>query len=219
VDSDCCLSCGVPETVAPELFATDLATHVCFVKRQPQSGFELYKMLMVIADADLQCIRYGGADPTIQRRLSELGEVVVCDEPPPPSGTSAVRTHVTFRPPVASTPLALAADLRRWLLAKNELPQFRDRPEYWYRVSGIIELAAAAGLAFSWHRSTLHRFWLGPGEPKTDRVLVWHSTTRGVAVSLMLHDWITDSVHGEAIRWYHQAAWDAGQATWQETPI
>lgn len=81
VEDGCCTSCGVPHMIAPELFSEIEQDH-CFVKRQPETVVETDAMLEVIAVADLQCVRYGGSDPTIRRRLAEAGEAEQCDLPP-----------------------------------------------------------------------------------------------------------------------------------------
>ena len=54
---DCCLLCGVPWEVAPELFAYD--DNGCWVKRQPATQAEHEQMLKVIAFQELDCIRSG----------------------------------------------------------------------------------------------------------------------------------------------------------------
>lgn len=81
VADGCCTSCGVPQMIAPELFSEIEQDH-CFVKRQPETVVETEAMLQVIAAQDLRCIRYGGSDPTIIRRLAEEGEAEQCDLPP-----------------------------------------------------------------------------------------------------------------------------------------
>jgi hypothetical protein len=52
---DCCLLCGIPWEVAPELFGYD--DNGCWVKRQPATQSENEKMLKVIAFQELDCIR------------------------------------------------------------------------------------------------------------------------------------------------------------------
>ena len=84
VEDGCCTMCEVPLFEAPELFggfgASEGISH-CYVKRQPESGAELERMIKTIQCAELGCIRYRGTDPVVQSRLAEVGELRVCDEP------------------------------------------------------------------------------------------------------------------------------------------
>ena len=67
---DCCLTCEVPTTFAPDLFAYgEEPTGGCFVKRQPESEAELTRMVDVFANQELDCIRYRGRDTGIIDRL------------------------------------------------------------------------------------------------------------------------------------------------------
>ena len=70
VGFDCCLTCEVPTTIAPDLFAYgDEPSFGCFVKRQPESEAELARMVDVFANQELDCIRYRGDDSGIIERL------------------------------------------------------------------------------------------------------------------------------------------------------
>ena len=84
VESECCTLCGVPFVTAPSLFGQ--IPHAdgygeCYVKKQPTSPSELDAMIETIAAAELRCIRYAGSDLTIRRRLADIGEGDVCDQP------------------------------------------------------------------------------------------------------------------------------------------
>jgi hypothetical protein len=85
VEDGCCTMCEVPFAEAPELFGTALDekgfAH-CVVNRQPETPAELEEMISAIKCAELQCIRYRGADRLIQLRLVGEGEGVICDELP-----------------------------------------------------------------------------------------------------------------------------------------
>jgi hypothetical protein len=82
VEDGCCTSCGVPQSIAPALFTENEHMH-CYVRRQPGTDAETDAMLRVIATQELRCIRYGGSNPAILRRLVEGGEGEQCDEPAP----------------------------------------------------------------------------------------------------------------------------------------
>ena len=82
VEFECCLTCGVPIDIAPELFAwenarvTDEGQPVadsCYIRKQPTTPGELKKMMEVMAAQELECIRYRGSDPAIMRRIREEG--------------------------------------------------------------------------------------------------------------------------------------------------
>jgi hypothetical protein len=55
VEHGCCLLCGVPWYIAPELFAYDDSG--CWVMKQPADANEREKMLKVIDTQELDCIR------------------------------------------------------------------------------------------------------------------------------------------------------------------
>ena len=78
--------CEVPFSEAPELFGAredpDGCAH-CFVKRQPETPYEVERMLSAIRFAELACIRYRGGDRRIQLTLVEADVGDVCDELPP----------------------------------------------------------------------------------------------------------------------------------------
>jgi len=80
VEDGCCLACGVPEDLAPDLFASDGAHH-CYVQRQPRTPEEVGRMVEVFVCQDLECIRYAGTDSVVRRSLRKRGAAVACDYP------------------------------------------------------------------------------------------------------------------------------------------
>ena len=71
VQQTCCMSCGVPQAIAPELVGwrdpkeqTD-----CYWIRQPQNSDELERAIQILDQQELGCHRYSGKDPEILRRL------------------------------------------------------------------------------------------------------------------------------------------------------
>src|SRR5678815_2700443 len=95
IQSDCCLSCGVPQKIAPELFGW--SGEGCCINRQPNTKEELDKTVELLWAQEVGCIRYGGDDPIILQRLAELGITEHCDAPPPTGIKRAFRNHVTFK--------------------------------------------------------------------------------------------------------------------------
>src|SRR5262249_42146298 len=96
VEAGCCLACGIPEETAPDLFDVDAESH-CFVKRQPRSDDEVDRMLLTMIRSEVGCIRYGGTDERISRRLAENGEGLLCDVQPSADVRRIHRDHVGLR--------------------------------------------------------------------------------------------------------------------------
>jgi hypothetical protein len=63
VEAQCCLLCGVPWDVAPDLF--DYDSRSCWVKRQPVTDDERRRMIRVLDTQELGCIHYSGSDPQL----------------------------------------------------------------------------------------------------------------------------------------------------------
>jgi hypothetical protein len=100
VEDGCCTLCGVPESIAPDLFAwaggAPKFDH-CYVRRQPHSAYEIGQMIGVMGTQELGCVRYRGVDRSIQKRLVAAGEASQCDS--------------------LSPWLRVVARVRRWLTA------------------------------------------------------------------------------------------------------
>jgi hypothetical protein len=64
VAAECCRLCGVPQKMAPELFASD--EKACWVARQPATAADYKKMLQVMEAQDSTCVRYRGTDPSVR---------------------------------------------------------------------------------------------------------------------------------------------------------
>lgn len=79
VEDGCCTLCGVPESIAPDLFETSEGVEQCYVKKQPSSQAELHRMMNVFATQDLGCIRYKGRDADMLKELVRIGEGERCD--------------------------------------------------------------------------------------------------------------------------------------------
>jgi hypothetical protein len=81
VEDQCCTACGIPEHIAPELFAEDPRSVHCFVRKQPGTAEEIDKVVEVMHSQDLDCVRYGGDDPAMLRRLDAENRARLCDRP------------------------------------------------------------------------------------------------------------------------------------------
>ena len=86
VEDGCCMSCWMPTTEAPDLFAYADDGH-CYVKRQPTTGQEMWQMVRAFAVQDAGCIRYKGKNRVIQIRLIAAGEGDQCDHLPSDLGS------------------------------------------------------------------------------------------------------------------------------------
>jgi hypothetical protein len=207
VEDGCCVACGVPEAVAPELFAWDGNGH-CFVKRQPITPAETDQALHVVAHAELSCIRYRGLDPEVFARFAELGEPELCDFGARLDLKPILRDHVVFDDllKVASRPLDLARPFRDYLLAK---------PDNRYRVTEISSTPELASLDVAWFENNFHRVVFGRGTDAPQSWLVRHYGNRGV--SSLVQEWLVADGRFSDVRWHTEQSW-TGTGNWRRTP-
>lgn len=78
VEKDLCISCEAPENEAPELMTHDECSH-CYFFRQPETKEELNHAIMAVAVGCCGAVRYGGVDPEVIQRLTELLSREQCD--------------------------------------------------------------------------------------------------------------------------------------------
>ena len=97
VEPGCCLLCGVPEDLAPEVFRT--GEDHCFVRRQPCSRDEVDRTIKAMWSSEVDCIRYRGHDPGLLDRLARAGMSSQADHPRRPGAPAALRDKVTFSMP------------------------------------------------------------------------------------------------------------------------
>ena len=70
VEGGCCLSCGVPQAVAPNLVGwTDERYAQCYWKKQPETPEELERAFAVFDGQEVGCHRYSGNNAEIQTRI------------------------------------------------------------------------------------------------------------------------------------------------------
>lgn len=79
VEDGCCTSCGMPSTVAPDLFSYADDGH-CYVSKQPTNAIEMRQMIAAFEVQDVGCIRYKGINRVIAIKLIAAGEGDQCDE-------------------------------------------------------------------------------------------------------------------------------------------
>ena len=202
VEDGCCTSCGIPEGTAPGLFAWSGDGH-CFVARQPENPAELEGMVEVVNCAELDCIRYRGADPSILRRLVENGDGDKIDVPVPPEWRPFVRNTVTFAPrPEFAAGANLVEDFVGHLAELNH-----DRPEpyryrwrrAWLRPGWGIDQTAR--IAICWFGNTYH--WMNFVIDRGGAV-VWHHRrdNHGRGLSRLIHGWVKARPQFAELRWF-----------------
>lgn len=92
VENACCITCGVPQAVAPDLvgWADEKQKVHCRWKKQPVTYGELQQAFAIFEGQEVGCHRYAGIDPEIQRRVG----IENCDHPlPSPSKRLAISTR------------------------------------------------------------------------------------------------------------------------------
>ena len=82
IENNCCITCGVPVEIAPELFSwDDDAEHPghCYVSRQPRGGKEVDLVFEVLRHSEINCLRYRGRKLLMLARLWAQGYSRQCD--------------------------------------------------------------------------------------------------------------------------------------------
>ena len=103
VQESCCLSCGVPQLIAPELVGwTEEKSPSCYWIRQPESPEEVDRAIKIIHTQELGCHRYAGNDPAILERLPGEDCDFLCPE-------MALRHGATFGPSEVEVKFSLTA--------------------------------------------------------------------------------------------------------------
>ena len=79
VDHAVCMACGAPPAVAPDLmgFGVNHASpehFQCYFKRQPRTPAEHNQAFKAASVSCCAAVRYCGADPALQRRMTDLDE-------------------------------------------------------------------------------------------------------------------------------------------------
>jgi len=78
VEQDCCLSCGLPQHIAPGLVGrSETGSGDCVWKKQPSTPQEIEQAIKVLQFQELTCHRYAGRNPSILAQLDRN----ICDHP------------------------------------------------------------------------------------------------------------------------------------------
>jgi ferredoxin len=204
----CCTACGVPETVAPELFAYDSANR-CYVKRQPATPEETEHALHVVRGQELGCVRYRGTDRFVLHRLAEADASRYCD-PPLEGVESVLRNTVTF----SSTDEKIvsldefAEHMRRatpWSTIRTKKPSTS-----WGSVFRRSARTGCESLLLSWYLDDFHRLTLSPLDESPRRWRIHHDGPLGLSESL--DRWLSESPGYDNVLWFSETEWTQQQA-------
>lgn len=205
VEDGCCTLCGVPQSMAPALFAEDGQEH-CYVRRQPNGEAETDAMLRVIATQELGCIRYGGSDHAILRRLVESGEGDQCDRPAPRGVAPIRRDHVRFGAKARSSRWTAREILERMIAFQGNA---RWRTTSLHESSGT-----SASVSVSWFEDNYHRIEAFASDESSDWIIRHHGPPR---LSDSIHEWLVQDPAFESIRWQTREQSESDGA-WSKTP-
>jgi ferredoxin len=79
VENQCCITCDLPRTLAPDMFRyTDKKDH-CYVYRQPATDEELQRMIQAMEGAEVLCVRCRSRDKSLLRILKGRHLTEQCD--------------------------------------------------------------------------------------------------------------------------------------------
>lgn len=195
VEDGCCTSCGVPQSIAPALFTENEHEH-CYVRSQPGDEAETDAMLRVIATQEFGCIRYGGSDPAILRRLVEGGGSDQCDQPAPRGVVPIRRDHVKFAAKPRATP---------WT-ARELLERMVDFHARWRTTSLHEASSSSASVSVSWFEDNYHRIDAFASMEHGVWTVCHHGPPR---LSDSIHDWLVQDAAFESVRWQTRAQSEA----------
>jgi len=201
VEEGCCISCGVPHDVAPEIFAWAEGERHCFVARQPRDGDEIDRTLRALWSAETDCIRYRGSDPALVKRIAELGGGAQLDTDPGDVG-ERFRDLVTFRSAIEQDSAGDLADRFRAQLGAHAGPcPYHLRPRRAWRPTRVV---------FSWtvgvsrwpqyHSVTFAARSERKGRFEARLSSAWAPARRGLAI--IVQDWLKSSEAAQDVRWF-----------------
>jgi len=72
VENGECIACRAPEHEAPDLMAFDEDAGHCYFEKQPSTPAEWERAIRAVCASCCAAVQYGGDDPAILRRISEL---------------------------------------------------------------------------------------------------------------------------------------------------
>lgn len=202
----CCTACDVPFHGTPDLFSYDDQNH-CYVSKQPESKSDTTRMIRTLLSSELECIRYGGSDPEVLRRLAESGNAHLSDVPIE-GVDQLLRSHISFDAIRANDQLLTTEDLaglfEQYILAQQS--------EYFpCKVTDKESVAERTRFSYSWFEDNFH---------PVEIVLIGELGCRWLVVSdtpFKIYDWLVAEARFGDIRCYTELQWRDSKE-WQETP-
>ena len=216
VEDGCCITCMVPEVHAPDLMSFDEDNAHCFVSKQPTNENEIYQAIKAIWAAEVGCIRYGGRDSEILRRLAEVGVPERCDEQETIQQIKPLlRNYVSFECSEIKSVWELAQQAKDYILNQNT--------EYThYKVSKIRTDKSGITFSFSWFENNYHSVWFN----RIESINVWYifhspeyEELGSRAISLHFDEWLRSDKKFTQIGWFTGKTWNKSLAEWQSTPF
>lgn len=208
VEDGCCITCGVPLLEAPEVFAWtgEPEESHCVVANQPMTTSAVDRTLNAMWSGEVQCIRYGGADADIIRRIVEMGHADLCDQSISTGAAPIVRSHVCFSlvEPSAQPEQVAAAFLRHFDHAHSWNEDRQGRRVHTDDKHATVEI--------SWFKGVYHAvvFEKLAGAD-------WHAATKpsspsvGIGLSRLVEKWLRDDQCARSVRWLTEEQWRTGQ--------
>lgn len=186
VEPDCCILCGIPEAIAPEIFQT--GENHCFVKRQPCSPDEVDRTIRAMWSGEVDCIRYRGRDAAMLERLALAGMANQADFGAASASPICLRDQVSFEMPGSADLLdagQVAEAFREGMRTKGKkvLPALTGRRSVW----------------LSWYRNRFHLVQFSDAhQGRFVARLRWTMAVQGLA--WLVDDWLRAQL-AENIRW------------------
>ena len=179
----------MPDVTAPELFGE--ADYTCFVKRQPETTDEVDRMVRAMITSEVGCIRYGGVDAAVIRRLAQSGERALADVAPPAGITPVKRDHVGLRSHALLTAQSLAESFVSHLGSQPAPERFRTR---------VVQSSTdRCELAVAWFDDHFHPLTFERSSVPGFQWLI-------VGLESFVYDWLSDGALGEAV-FFHSHDW------------
>jgi hypothetical protein len=216
VEDGCCITCMVPEFYAPDLMSFDESNSHCFVAKQPSNADEIYQAIKATWAAEVECIRYGGSDTEILRRLAEAGLSERCDEQKIIQKIKPLlRNHVVFECAEIKSVNELAQQIKDYILAlSNEYIK--------WKVSRIKTDNLGVTFSFSWYEDKFYSLWFN----KIESINTWYifhsleyEEIGSRAISLLIDDWIRSNKNSTNVKWLANKNWNKSLTEWQATPF
>lgn len=216
VEDGCCITCMVPEFYAPDLMSFDESNAHCFVAKQPTNENEIYQAIKATWAAEVGCIRYGGLDTEILRRLAEAGMSERCDEKEFIKKIKPIlRNYVAFECSEIKSARELAQQAKDYILSQNN--------EYiQHKVSKIKPDKSGVTFSFSWYENKFYPLWFN----KIDSINTWYifhspeyEEIGSRAISLQIDEWLRSDKKFTDIKWFTSRTWNRSLTEWQSNPF